>query len=261
MNLMDEFKKDMENIVENVALDNKPTENENVTTEGIMDIFRGPKWNIKTTLRVLKIVSEVTLANDDVAGFTYNVVMINYGDKVYPTAINRGIGILTAYLNTGNSRVIISKDYENPDLKYKSKHIRRFYNIASKYVEVLKKNKTSYENEMEKMFADGFAISYAKKAVKNAEDLKISISDKALIEKYISLVEKVAKQMSKEFYLVEEEPTLTVEQATEKTYIEQAQEVVIKLDEVIKEVKGSDSISVATVINNLMEEKLCSIKK
>ena len=52
MNLMGEFKKDMENIVENVALVNKPTENENVTTEGIMDIFKGPKWNIKTTLRV-----------------------------------------------------------------------------------------------------------------------------------------------------------------------------------------------------------------
>ena len=67
--------------------------------------------------------------------------------------------------------------------------------------------------------------------------------------------------MCKEFYLVEEEPTLTIEQATEKTYMEQAKDVVIKLDEVIKEVKGSESISVATVINNLMEEKLCNIKK
>ena len=73
MNLMDEFKKIWKNIVENVALVNKPTENENVTTEGIMDIFKGPKWNIKTTLRVLKIVSEVTIDSDDETGFMNNL--------------------------------------------------------------------------------------------------------------------------------------------------------------------------------------------
>lgn len=265
MNLLEEFEQDIKRSTpveeNNDVIEDKK---EGVTTEGFLDFLKSKNWNIRTTLRLLKLVADITIDSDDDKGFMNNLVLIHYSNqKVNPTAINKGIGVMTAFLNNSASKIVIDRKYENDAISYKSKHITRFFNNAKKYVDLIKTKPEKYEEEIGKFFSDGLGFGFVSSIIKNADKHSISNSDKSLLEKYSSLVERVVRSASKEFYLVEEEPTVTAETAiTDKqTYQEEAEDIVLKLDDIIKKVKGEETLPVSLVVSNMLDDKLCLIKK
>lgn len=262
---MDEMES-IEAVPEDNNVDNKDNVNEEITHEGVFDMFKTVKYNIKTTERVLRLVASLTRDNeDDKHSFVNNIVLIYAaGDKLIPSAINNGIKILEKFLSSNTKRIIIATNYKDDDMKYKASDMTRFYKHIVKFVDDQQKDRAVFQEAVYKVFSDGFGVSYAKKVIVAADDnkLKMEKSDLQILKKYVYLVDRVATAISREYELVKDEPTLTRETAVDdEMFIDKAEDLTINFEEVIKTVKSKKDATMAETIGELLEKRLCDINK